>query len=80
MNNVPYDVGRTLIDFNINRCVMGRASPKVERKQHCNCDGRWQLLRLSAAAVFILPCVARMQARAPIVAEVRCMLLLQEVP
>ena len=77
MNNVPYDAGRALIDFNINRCVVGRASPRVERKRQRNCDGRWQLLRSSAATVFILllvALVARMRAHAPIIAEVRCML------
>ena len=82
MNNVPYDIGRTLINFDINKCVMRRALPGVERKRHRNCDERRQLLRLSAAAVFILPLVARvvrMRARAPIVAKVRCMLQLQEV-
>ena len=79
MNNVPYGVGRALIDFNINICVMGKASPGVERERHHNRDGRRQLLRSSAAAVFILPLiarVARMRARAPIIAKVRCMLRL----
>ena len=82
MNNVPYGVGRALIDFNINICVMGKASPGVERDRHHNRDGRRQLLRSSAAAVFILPLVTgvmRMWACAPIIAEVRCMLRLQEV-
>ena len=82
MNNVPYNVGCTLINFIINRCVMGRASPGVERKRHRNRDGRRQLLRSSAAAVFILPLVTgvmRMWACAPILATVRCMLQLQEV-
>ena len=61
---------------------MGRALPGVERERHRNCNGWRQLLRLSAAAVFILPLVkrvARMRAHAPIVAEVRCMLQLQKV-
>ncbi len=82
MNNVPYDVGPALIDFNINRCVVGRVLPGVEHEWQRNRDGRRQLLRSSAAAVFILPLVvrvARMRARAPIIAKVRCMLQLQEV-
>ena len=81
MNNVLYNVGCTLINFIINRCVMGRAQPGVERKRHHNRDGRRQLLRSIAAAVFILPLIARiarMRAHAPIVAKVRCMLQLQE--
>ncbi len=82
MNNVPYNARRTLIGFNINRYVVGRALPRVERKRQRNRDGRRQLLRSSAAAVFILPLVTgvmRMWACAPIIAEVRCMLQLQEV-
>ncbi len=79
MNNVPYDVGRALINFNISRCVMERVSPGVERERHRNRNERQQLLRLSTATVFILPFdarVARMRARAPIITEV---LRLQEV-
>ncbi len=59
MNNMPYDVGRALIIFNINICVMGRALPGVEREWHRNHNGQRQLLRSIAAAVFILPPVAR---------------------
>ncbi len=65
---------RALIDFNINRCVVGRVLPGVEHKQQHNCNGWWQLLRLSAVAVFIVPLVVRvmrMRARAPIIAKVR---------
>ncbi len=79
MNNVPYDVGRALINFNISRCIMGRVSPGVERERHRNRNERRQLLRLSAATVFILPFdarVARMRAHAPIITKV---LGLQEV-
>ena len=82
MNNVPYELGRALIDFNINRCIMGRALPGVKRERHCNHDGRRHLLHSSAATIFILPLVAhvaRMRAHTPIVAEVRCMLQEQEV-
>ncbi len=64
MNNVPYDVGCELINFNISRCVMGRVSPGVERERHRNHNERRQLLRSSAATVFILTfdvCVARMR-------------------
>ncbi len=79
MNNVPYNVGGALINFNISRCVMGRVSLGVERKRHRNRNERQQLLRSSAATVFILPFdarVARMWARAPIITKV---LRLQEV-
>ena len=82
MNNVPYNVGCALIGFNICRCVMGKVLPGVEHKQQHNRDGRRQLLRSSAAAVFILPLVTgvvRMWACAPIIAKVRRMLQLQEV-
>ena len=61
---------------------MGRASPGVKREQHCNRHGRQQLLRSSAAVIFISALVvrvARMRARAPIIAKVRCMLQIQEV-
>ncbi len=79
MYNVPYDIGRALINFNISRCVMGRVLPGVKRERHRNRNERRQLLRLSAATVFILPFdarVMRMRARAPIITKV---LGLQEV-
>jgi hypothetical protein len=52
---------------------MGRVSPGVVRERHCNRNERQQLLRSSAATVFILPFdvrVARMRAHAPIITEV----------
>ena len=82
MKNLRNDVRWVLINFIINKCIVGRVLPGVERKWQCNCDGWLQLLRSSAAAIFILSlvaCVMRMWVRAPIIAKVRCMLGLQEV-
>ena len=70
MNNVLYGVGCALINFDINKFVVGRASPGVKRKWQCNHNGGQQLLHSSTTTVFILPlvvCITRMQARTPIV-------------
>ncbi len=70
VNNIPYDVGRALTNFDITIHITGRAMPGVKCEWQRDCDGRRQLLRSSATTLFILPLVehiTRIGAHTPIV-------------
>jgi hypothetical protein len=55
VNKVLYNVRHVLVDFDINRCVVGRVSPGVVQWDMMGVDGR----RLSTIAVFFFPHIAR---------------------
>jgi hypothetical protein len=55
VNAVPYNVGHALIDFDINRRVVGMVSPGVAQWDVIGVNGR----RLSATAIFFFPHIVR---------------------